>query len=335
MESSEIVNVTRLIPGILLPWLHQTERQVLDEIARNQAGGSFVRLSDGMTHYEDSGAPDDPPVILVHGYSVPYYMWDRVVTPLNRGGFRVIRYDLYGRGFSDRPKLRYDRALFLRQLRELLAELSLKPPVHLVGTSMGGAIVAAFAADFPELVAKIVLLDPLWEPLPIGPLAIPGIGECVAAGFYVPATPKKQYQDFYRPELFFPEWELKFREQMRYKGFSHALLSTARHFLSRDPKADFQKMASHHQRVLQIWGSEDRTLRKEGAHKLQALLGSELSWIEAAGHLPHYEKPEIVNQALLRFLTDSDPIGKARHRSLSSRSNFFSSNVRKGKHLSP
>ncbi len=303
MESLELLNAAGLISatGILLPWLRRKERHPLSAVIRNRAGGNFIRLRDGLTHYEDSGAPDGPVVVLVHGYSVPYYMWDRTVPALNRNGFRTIRYDLYGRGFSDRPKGRYDRALFLRQLHELITVLAPQRPVHLVGTSMGGAIVAALMADYPELVAKAVLIDPLWEPLPIGPLGIPGIGEYVAASFYVPAMPKKQYLDFHQPQRF-PEWEPKFRQQMSYRGFGRALLSTARNFLSADPVRDYRKAALNSIPVLQIWGTEDRTLRKEGAHRLQTLLQSELNWIEAAGHLPHYEKPAAVNAALIAFL---------------------------------
>ncbi len=82
--------------------------------------GSFVALSDGCTHYELGGPQDGRPVALVHGFSVPYFIWDPTFRFLADSGFRVLRYDLFGRGFSDRPHLRYDIDLFCKQLRELL-----------------------------------------------------------------------------------------------------------------------------------------------------------------------------------------------------------------------
>jgi pimeloyl-ACP methyl ester carboxylesterase len=293
--------IVAAITGVALPRIRETEHQPLDDGVRKETAGQFLQLSHGITHYEDCGPGDGPVVVLVHGFSVPYHMWDRTVEPLTRAGFRVIRYDLYGRGFSDRPDLRYDRALFVAQLRELLGALGINRPVALIGNSMGGAVVAAFAADYPASVARLVLIDPLWEPLKAGALNLPWIGEWVAASFYVPAAPKLQYRDFYNPILF-PEWEILFRRQMMYKGFRRALLATARHFLGNVFIDDYRKLAEAQKPVLQIWGVRERTLRKEGAAVLQSLLHSELIWVEHAAHLPHYERPEVVNEALLRFL---------------------------------
>ena len=75
-----------------------------------------MQLSQGYVHYELGGPVGGEKVVLVHGLSVPYYIWDPTFDALTEAGFRVLRYDLYGRGFSDRPKLRYDADLFDEQL---------------------------------------------------------------------------------------------------------------------------------------------------------------------------------------------------------------------------
>ena len=85
-----------------------TEILVLDEEARELAPGLFVELSDGWTHYDVAGPESGQVVILVHGFSVPYYIWDTTFEALVAAGFRVIRFDLFGRGYSDRPATVYE-----------------------------------------------------------------------------------------------------------------------------------------------------------------------------------------------------------------------------------
>ena len=64
--------------------------------------------------------------MLIHGFSVPYFIFDPTFNFLTKAGWRVLRYDLFGRGFSDRPHVRYNIDLFVRQLKELLDALNIK-----------------------------------------------------------------------------------------------------------------------------------------------------------------------------------------------------------------
>ena len=80
------------------------ETHTLDDAARRSAPGKFVRLSDGMTHYELLGPDSGATVLLVHGFSVPYYIWDSTAAALSSKGYRVLRYDEYGRGSSQAPR---------------------------------------------------------------------------------------------------------------------------------------------------------------------------------------------------------------------------------------
>src|SRR5579872_7227065 len=91
---------------------HDQETEDLSDAARRGTGGSYVRLSDGVTHYELAGPENARTVVLVHGFSVPYYLWDPTFTALVKAGMRTLRYDLYGRGYSDRPAEIYDADLY-------------------------------------------------------------------------------------------------------------------------------------------------------------------------------------------------------------------------------
>jgi len=120
-----------------------------------------------MTHYDISGPKPGEIVVLVHGNATPYFSWDKNMDALTGAGFRVIRYDLYGFGYSDRPDVDYTRALYDRQLMELLEKLNISCPFNLVGTSQGGSIAVCFTATHPEKVKKLALLSPFINILPI------------------------------------------------------------------------------------------------------------------------------------------------------------------------
>ena len=114
------------------------EQLEIDQAVRASAPGQFVRLSDGFTHYEIGGPADGRVVVLAAGISVPYYIWDPTFAALVQAGFRVLRYDYYGRGYSDRPDIAYSQDLYVRQLAELLDAVHITQPIDLAGLSTAG-----------------------------------------------------------------------------------------------------------------------------------------------------------------------------------------------------
>lgn len=115
------------------------ESKTITQSLRDSIGmNSFIELKDGFTYYELSGPESGDVIVLVHGYSVPSYIWDSTyVAAINRG-YRVLRFDVFGRGFSDRPTVAYDIDLSYRQLSGIIDSLSLTTAVNLVGLSWGG-----------------------------------------------------------------------------------------------------------------------------------------------------------------------------------------------------
>ena len=130
----------------------------LNEAARARLGGSYIKLSDGMTHYKLQGPPDAKVVVLVHGATIPIWIWDQQVRALTQAGFRVLSYDNFGRGYSDRPAVTYDQKLHLRQLKELADKLGLNKPFDLIGISLGGGTAVNFTARYPDRVDKLLLI---------------------------------------------------------------------------------------------------------------------------------------------------------------------------------
>jgi pimeloyl-ACP methyl ester carboxylesterase len=99
-------------------------------------------------------------MVLVHGFAGSTYDWEEtVLEPLARS-HRVIALDLLGMGWSARgDDLPYGYDLWVRQVVDVLDALALSR-VTLVGHSLGGAIATIVAGEYPERVARLVLLAP-------------------------------------------------------------------------------------------------------------------------------------------------------------------------------
>jgi len=279
-----------------------TEILPLDNAARAEAPGQFVELTAGLTHYDIAGPESGPVVILVHGFSVPYYIWDTTFASLADAGFRVVRFDLFGRGYSDRPDTDYNGKLFEGQIVDLIASLELDSPVDVVGLSMGGAVTMRFAANHPELVRKIVLVDPAHK-ASATPKLPQFIGKHLLALTYFPHAADGQMTDFLYPGNY-PTWVDQYRVQMTYEGFRRAITSTIYNFGTEDHLANYRKVQELGTPVKLFWGTEDQTLDISGADTVQGVLDVDYLPVEDAGHLPHIEQADIVNLAIVEYLSD-------------------------------
>jgi pimeloyl-ACP methyl ester carboxylesterase len=128
--------------------------------ARHSAYGSFITLPDGDVHYELSGPQDGPLVVFISGSGPPATIFDRAVKGLHESGYRTLRYDHYGRGYSSSPKGDYTIDFFQKQFTELLEALNISDPFFLVGHSFGCIIACSYVTQFPERVKKLILLSP-------------------------------------------------------------------------------------------------------------------------------------------------------------------------------
>ncbi len=300
---------------ILRAWYGEMEP--VERGRREAKGASFIRLSHGLTHYELGGPAGGRPVVLVHGFSVPMFIWEPTFTALTGAGYRVLRYDLYGRGLSDRPPLRYDKALFVRQLSELIEAVAMPRPFALFGLSMGGAIAAAYTAQAAEAVERLALLDPAGLPYPIPTgmklLKLPLLGELLMGPPGTRLLLQGLRDDLGADHPALPDYEARYRRQMRYFGFRRALLSTVRSGVLWQGAEDFAAVGRSGLPVLLIWGEEDRVVPFALHQRLLELIPqAEFHPIPGARHIPHYAMPEVVNPVLLEFLRGRDEADRGR-----------------------
>ncbi len=283
-----------------LPFVFETQRRVVDAQMRDRAKGSFAQLPAGVTHYRWHGPADGPVLVAVHGLTTPAIVWDGMIPLLTAQGYRILSYDLYGRGFSDAPSGAQDVAFFTEQLGNLLADQGITDAVTLMGYSMGGSIVTAFAAGHPDRVSRVLLVaaagmeirTPMFDRLC---RALPVFGDWMHAGFAAGrvrrgafASPKPA--DIADMQAF----------QLARRGYLPAVLASQRGALSEGQFEAHRTLGRLGIPVVAVWGRLDRTIPLSAMGKLT-------EWsrdvrheeVADAGHALPYTHPVATVRALL------------------------------------
>jgi pimeloyl-ACP methyl ester carboxylesterase len=284
-------------------YVRNPERDTLDAAARTGATGQFITLSGGVTHYEATGLDTGRVAVLVHGFSVPYYIWDSTAVALANAGYRVIRYDVFGRGLSDRPDVAYDGTLYDNQLTELLDSLHVTAPVDLMGLSYGGYVTAHYTTTHPQRVRTLTLMDPVTTSRTVpSVMGMPVVGNWIWQVMQAPDAAKGQPSDFLHPERF-PGWTERYEPQMRYRGFGRALRRSALFTGTTDYPALYSAVGRTGVPVLLVWGKQDSTVSIATAPVVRAGIPAlEYLPVDSAGHLPALEQSALVHEKLLAFL---------------------------------
>lgn len=121
-----------------------------------------VDLGDVILHYVKAGS--GPVVVLLHGIPQTWYEWRHVIPRLAEK-FTVIAPDLRGLGDSSHPTEGYDKKTMSNDIWRLLQSLNIDK-FYLVGHDWGGPTAFSLAAQHPDSIIKLAILD----------VAIPGDG---------------------------------------------------------------------------------------------------------------------------------------------------------------
>jgi pimeloyl-ACP methyl ester carboxylesterase len=281
------------------------ERRALTAEVREHDGapGAYATLSDGVTYYEAAGPADGRVAVLVHGFSVPSYIWDPTFAALRDAGYRVIRYDLFGRGMSDRPDAAYDGAFYDRQLDDLLKALKVDGKIDLFGLSFGGYVTAHYASTHPQRVRTLNLVDPSNSAPTISwQLATPWLGPYLFQTQAVPTMADNQSSDFLHPKQF-PGWAERYRPQMQFYGFGRALYRSRLSLSRENFDAIYANIAKAGTPVHLIWGKQDPVIPvAQAAHIRNAIPSTVYTEIDQSGHLPQMEQTALFNQHMLDYL---------------------------------
>ncbi|MFB3886169.1 MAG: alpha/beta fold hydrolase [Thermodesulfobacteriota bacterium] len=269
-----------------------------------------VRIKGQTIFYTVKG--EGKPLLLIHGYGAGMWVWEKQIDILSQF-YRVYALDLIGHGFSDRPKVPYTPEAYFHFLRDFMDGVGIEKAV-LIGNSMGGGIAWGMAALFPERVERLILInctppDVLDQVRNESFRTLVAIKDIPLLPYLVMACRGKNSVRWILLEcvsdmkLITPEVLNRQYQLSRIQGTTWVLYSTFKN-AKEAPKLK-EYLARIHQPTLLLWGGRDLIFPPSVGETLhQAISGSEFQIIKRSGHIPMWETPEEVNQAILSFLEE-------------------------------
>ena len=278
--------------------------------------GASVRL-----HAVISGDPAGPPVLLLHGFPDYWYGWRCQIRPLADAGFHVIALDQRGYNRSDKPSHVADYAMthLVDDVAACLDDLGLARAA-IVGHDWGGAVGWSLAGRMPERVSRLVVIN---CPHPYAmQTALEGSWAQLARSWYafaaqIPALPEwlakktnyriltRSMQASARPGTFTAKDFARYRRAWSRPGAMTGMINWYR-AAARQPGTTQQGLRITVPTLL-VWGKRDQFLGRELVPASAAMCDNgRVEHLPAAGHWPHLEEPDLVNELLLDFLTSAD-----------------------------
>ena len=281
------------VPDAVLDDLAARARAVIDAgLPEDEGAGPAVETVEaGGRKISYAGAGDSGDVVLlVHGYGGDRNSWLFLQEPL-AARHRVYALDLPGHGTSAKDVGDGSVDLLADAVLGVLDAVG-SDRAHLVGHSLGGAVVLAAAARSPGRIASLTLFAPA------------GFGPSISAG-YVRGFAAAQTRRELKPLVgqLFADEQLVTRQVVddllaykRLDGVDAALAALAETLLDGDEQridsAAAVRALGGVVPVTVVWGSADRIIPAEQASSVAAVApGAAVRVIDGAGHMPHMERP--------------------------------------------
>lgn len=257
---------------------------------------AFVRQGSG-----------NPPIVLLHGFDSSVFEFRRLL-PLLATQHQTWAFDLLGFGFTDRLSgIPFSPTAIKTHLYDTWKTL-IGQPMVLVGASMGGAAAIDFALSHPETVEQLVLIDSAGFTAgpAIGKYLIPPLGYLATAFLRnLKVRQSISLKAYHNPTYASSDALRCAALHLERTGWQQALIA----FTRSGGYGSFQAQLTQIQTpTLILWGRCDQILGTADADQFhQAIPQSQLTWIEACGHVPHLEKPQETAQAILDFVRSAVP----------------------------
>jgi len=263
-------------------------------------------------------AGEGPPIVLIHGITSSARTW-REVMPGLAETHTVIALDLPGHGRSGKPRGDYSLGNYASGIRDLLSVLDIGR-VTVVGHSLGGGVAMQFGYQFPNRIARLVLVDS------------GGLGNEVALYLRAATLPGAEYVIpvlFSSPARFTARavgralGRLGVKSSPNTRGLTEGMESlgdrdTRRAFLHTtrsviDPwgqrvDARDRLYLSKGVPTMLIWGEKDRVIPiKHGQQAHELMPHSRFEILPGAGHFSHNADPERFVVLLNEFIAETEP----------------------------
>lgn len=272
--------------GIGSLYLISNETVQIEALRQHDVALKLAKLSNGKTRYQLEGAENGDLVFLIHGGREPAWTWDEVVPLLHKAGYRTLRYDMFGRGYSDRPgEGAYDQVFFERQALELLDELKITQPIHIVGYSFGAAIATRVTNARSPDVRSLSLLAPRYIRYPVPSIVrVPILGD-VLLRYYVKPSALSEVRQFFQEEKLKQKYAARVGTPEGVVGSAHAFNQFVLSDALSGTREIYQQLGRSQVPVLIVSGEEDRSITTQHIDGLMShLLHARQIYLADANH---------------------------------------------------
>ena len=259
--------------------------------------------------YLDVGA--GPPVILIHGFGGSMWQWEYQQHQLSQH-FRILTLDLPGAGLSDKPDIDYRPDQMLDYFVGFMDAMKI-PQATLAGNSMGAGLAIGMALTHPTRVAKLALVDGLPQHV-MEKLTSPSVRRALESSapswlvsfgntLFGSLMIESVLQEIvYDPALLTPAVLERSKRNRQLPGLIKPIM-TVRENLPLWESGFATRLATITHPTLVLWGEEDRVFPIAVGEELhRTIKGSRFIRIPKAGHIPQWERPDVVNQELITFI---------------------------------
>ena len=257
----------------------------------------FLQVNNGQIAFDDAGS--GPIVICVPSLGDVRAEYRFLKPYLLAAGYRVITMDVRGHGESSTGWEDYSVAGIGQDILAMIQNLD-GGPAYLVGTSMAGGAAIWAAAEQPELISGLILIDAF-----VDGDSDPFLVAVLSLAMARPWGPKmwtKYYSSLYptfKPEDF-EGYRAALEANVRQRGRLEAVMA----MLRASKRASGERLSQIKQPALVLMGSRDPDFKnpKAEAERIGQAINAEVNLIENAGHYPHAEMPEKTAALILDFL---------------------------------
>jgi 4,5:9,10-diseco-3-hydroxy-5,9,17-trioxoandrosta-1(10),2-diene-4-oate hydrolase len=269
----------------------------------------YTKVGNVNSRYWSAGEKGST-VILLHGVGCSVEFWEKNIAALAQE-HRVFAVDIVGFGRTDKPEVVYTFQLMANFVLEFMNAMGIDK-ASLVGNSMGGGISLTLAAQSPERVKKIVLVDPVglgrWQSPVMRLMILPVIGNVLTKPSRK-GVERQMKLCLYDPSLASDDFVDRVAAIGTLPGSQRSFLSVLRETgnimgIKKGLVADFAAFLKKIKRpTLVIWGRQDRILlATEGEAAVEGMADVRVHIMDRAGHLPQIDKPQEFNATVLDFL---------------------------------
>lgn len=243
-------------------------------------------------------------VILVHGMAASLHDWEAWMPRLTSSGYRSVAVDLLGHGDSPKPTdvRHYTIPGVYATFEDWIWGLNLKSPLNLISHSLGGYLSLEFSRKHPELVNKVVLINPFFKSDQLSPgLRLLRKTSAISTRL-LDLAPFSLLQALVSlSPVYMKGFSPQARQQIAIdlKRASPQILNLARDVPDLTPR-----LLEITTPTLLIWSDRDRTLSPSSYPALaKRLQNVTIRRIERSGHQPHITHSDEVINLVMEYLT--------------------------------